>query len=99
MRSIMSSRSSLVFLRPNVLFEPVVNHWYASSFLISPVTAAMYLANVQVKIMESFLLSPQTHLAASQNPAMIGGPFIHYGPERVSEIRQLLERSKTDEGD
>lgn len=80
-----------VYLKPNVLFEPLFNQWYAWSYLIPPETAAMYVANSHVKTMQSFVANPQVHVAALKNPAMIGGPFIDYGSDRVAEIRALLE--------
>lgn len=80
-----------VYLKPNVLFEPLFNQWYAWTYLIPPETAAMYIANSHVKTMQSFVANPQVHAAALRNPAMIGGPFIDYGADRVGEIRALLE--------
>jgi L-ascorbate metabolism protein UlaG (beta-lactamase superfamily) len=82
-----------VYLKPNVLVEPLCHQWYAWSCLISPATAAMYVANSHVKTMKSFLASPQVHAAALKNPAMVGGPFISYQPERARDIRALLDRT------
>src|SRR4026208_1226935 len=82
-----------VYLRPNVLIEPLYNQWYAWPNLISPATAAMYVANQHMKIMQSFVSAPQVHVSALKNPAMLGGPFINYGAQKVPEIKQLLERT------
>lgn len=81
-----------VYLKPNVLVEPLVNHWYAWSYLISPATAAMYIANSHVKIMQSFAAMPQIHIIALKNPAMMGGPFINYDASRVGDIKKLVDR-------
>lgn len=80
-----------LYLRQNVLVEPLFNQWYAWSYLISPATAAMFVVNSHLKIMQSFVNAPQVHVMAQKNPAMRGGPFINYGPDRVGDIRKLLE--------
>jgi L-ascorbate metabolism protein UlaG (beta-lactamase superfamily) len=85
--------SEKLYLRQNVLAEPLFNQWYAWSYLISPATAAMYVANLHLKIMESFVSAPQAHVAALKNPAMLGGPFLNYGPDRVADVRVLMEKT------
>ena len=82
-----------VYLKPNVLAEPLFNQWYAWSCLISPATAAMFIANSHLKIMQSFVNTPQIHVAALKNPAMRGGPFINYDASRTAEVKELLERT------
>ncbi|MEM9004409.1 MAG: MBL fold metallo-hydrolase [Cyanobacteria bacterium P01_F01_bin.86] len=86
-----------VYLKPNAIAEPLINQWYAWSYLIPPATAAMYMANSHIKIMESFVEDPKVHQMALQNPAMIGGPFIDYDPSRVSEIADLLNLTKIEQ--
>ena len=85
--------SPKVYLKQNVLVEPLINQWYAWSGLIPPVTAAMFVANSHLKIMRSFVAAPQTHVAALKNPAMRGGPFISYGAGMVGEIKTLMEKT------
>ena len=80
-----------LYLRQNVLAEPLINRWYAWSYLIAPATAAMYIANSHLMIMRSFVSNPQVHISALNNPAMAGGPFINYPASRVDEIRSLME--------
>ena len=82
-----------VYLKQNVLAEPLFNQWYAWSCLISPATAAMFIANSHVKIMQSFVTTPQIHVAALKNPAMRGGPFINYDASRTTEVKELLDRT------
>ncbi|HEY0170025.1 MAG TPA: MBL fold metallo-hydrolase [Pyrinomonadaceae bacterium] len=82
-----------VYLRGDVLAEPLFNHWYAWSSLISPASSAMFVANSHVKIMQSFVAAPQVHAAANKNPAMRGGPFIDYDPGRVKDIQSLLDQT------
>jgi L-ascorbate metabolism protein UlaG (beta-lactamase superfamily) len=86
--------SRSVYLKPNVLAEPLFNQWYAWPYLIPPVCAAMYTANAHLKMMESFAAAPQVHAAALKNPAMLGGPFINHGAHKVGEIRELIQRTK-----
>jgi L-ascorbate metabolism protein UlaG (beta-lactamase superfamily) len=82
-----------VYLKPNVLIEPLYNQWYAWPNLIPPATAAMYVANQHLKIMQSFVSAPQVHVSALKNPAMLGGPFLHYDASRAPAVRELMERT------
>ncbi len=79
-----------VFLKPNVVIEPLIDRWYAWPHLISPATAAMNLWGRHLKIMNSYIQAPHIHAAAVKNAKMLGGPFMDYGRNRVPEIRQLL---------
>ena len=87
-----------LYLRQNVQVEPLIESWYAWSHLISPATAAMNIVDRHLKIMQSYVQSPQVHAAAVKNPAMLGGPFIDYDGKRVDEIQALLEKTKRDQG-
>jgi L-ascorbate metabolism protein UlaG (beta-lactamase superfamily) len=85
-----------LYLKPNVVVEPLVDHWYAWSHLIPPATAAMNIVGRHLKIMESYVKAPQAHSAAVKNPAMLGGPFIDYKVPRVAEIQALIDGTKRD---
>jgi len=87
-----------LYLKPNVVVEPLVDQWYAWAHLIPPVTAAMNIVGRHLKIMESYVKAPQVHAAAVKNPAMLGGPFIDYKQPRVAEIQALIDRTKRDRG-
>jgi L-ascorbate metabolism protein UlaG (beta-lactamase superfamily) len=82
-----------LYLRQNILVEPLFNQWYAWSYLIAPATAAMYVENWHLQILRSFIATPQIHISAQKNPAMKGGPFIDYPVERIGEIKDLLEKT------
>lgn len=84
-----------MYLRPDAVPEPLIDRWCAWVQLISPVTAALNVTKRHIPIMESFLVSPALHMAAAKNPELQGGPFIHYGPGQVGEIRSLVEETKT----
>jgi L-ascorbate metabolism protein UlaG (beta-lactamase superfamily) len=88
-------RNELLYLKQNVLVEPLFNQWYAWPYLISPATAAMYIVN-HLKIMQSFVAAPQIHVAALKNPAMRGGPFINYDASKAPGIKALIEKTKAD---
>jgi len=82
-----------LYLKQNVAMEPLYNQWYAWYYLITPATAPLYVANLHVKIMQSFVANPAIHVAALKNPALAGGPYLNYGVERAPEVKLLLERT------
>ena len=82
-----------MYLKGNVMIEPLFNHWYAWSYLISPATAPMYVANLHLNLMESFIIAPQVHVQALKNPANLGGPFIDYDASRIPQIKALREKT------
>jgi Predicted Zn-dependent hydrolases of the beta-lactamase fold len=86
-----------VYLKANVIAEPLVNSWYAWPYLIPPHTAAMYMANWHMKIMESFVSNPQVHVSALKRPEMIGGPFMDCPPNRIPAVTELIRRLKKDQ--
>lgn len=86
-----------VYLRQNVVAEPLINQWYAWSYLVSPATAPLYVANLHLKIMESFVAAPRVHASAYKNPEMVGGPFINYDASKVSVIKELLETTRKEQ--
>ncbi|MGB7925170.1 MAG: MBL fold metallo-hydrolase [Pyrinomonadaceae bacterium] len=86
-------KNGAVYLKRNLMVEPLVNQWYAWSYLIAPATAAMFIANSHLKIMQSFINAPQVHITALRNPAMRGGPFINYGADKVPSIKALTEKT------
>ena len=88
-----------VYLKQNALAEPLFNQWYAWPYLIPPHTAAMYIANWHLTIMKSFVKSPQIHVAAVKDPAMIGGPFMNCDPGRTDSVNALMEKTLKGQGD
>src|SRR5688572_16208998 len=82
-----------LYLKPNVVIEPLYDRWYAWSHLISPATAAMNVAGRHLKIMNSYIQAPQIHAAAVKNVKMKGGPFMDYNGGRVEEVRQLRDKT------
>lgn len=84
------------FLRPDVIIEPLVDGFYAWLQAFAPVQAAMNLRFLQVPLLESYLQSPQVHIAASRNPALRGGFFVNIEQERSGEVSALLAAVRRD---
>lgn len=87
-------KNEKLYLRQNIQVEPLIDHWYAWPHLIPPATTARNITERHLKIMDSYVSSPQIHANAVKNPKMMGGPFIDYGGKRVDEIRALRDRIK-----
>ncbi len=85
------------YLKPDAIAEPLINQWYAWSYLIPPATAARYLTQSQLKVMQSFVDAPEVHEKTLQDPAMMGGPFIQHPASRAGEVRSLLEKTKQEQ--
>src|SRR4051794_35335703 len=82
-----------IYLKPNVVLEPLVDKWYAWSHLVSPATAAMNIVWRHLTIIESYLLAPSIHANACLNPKMKGGPFMDFGGGRIEEVKALEQES------
>lgn len=82
------------YLKPNAVLQPLFDRWNAWAHLISPATAAMNVLSRHIKIMKSYIQSPQIHSAAVKNPKMLGGPFMDYPTNRVNEIQNLLSETE-----
>jgi L-ascorbate metabolism protein UlaG (beta-lactamase superfamily) len=85
-----------LYLRQNVVVEPLFDQWYAWTFLIPPATASRNITERHLKIIDSYISDPDLHASAVRNPKMLGGPFIDYCGQRVDEIRALRDRTISD---
>lgn len=83
-----------LYLRNDVQVEPLVDRWYAWSYLIPPASAARNITERHFRIMDSYIAAPQVHANAVRNPKMLGGPFIDYDGKRVDEIRELRHKTE-----
>ncbi|MGB3183714.1 MAG: MBL fold metallo-hydrolase [Cyclobacteriaceae bacterium] len=88
-----------VYLKPNVVFEPLVDRWYAWSHLISPATAALNITGRHLKIINSYIQAPQIHAAACKNPKMLGGPFMDFQGKRVDDVKELRDQTNDKQAD
>ena len=82
------------YLLPNVVVEPLVHHWYAWSHLIPPATFARNETERHLRIMESFLRSPEAHAAAVKNPKLLGGPFMDLPAGSVEAVERLADETR-----
>jgi L-ascorbate metabolism protein UlaG (beta-lactamase superfamily) len=80
-----------VFLRTDVQAEPLIGHWYAWLMMMHPVQRALLGARSQVRMMESYLRSPDAHLAAANDPGTRGGPYLDIPPGRADDVRSLRD--------
>jgi L-ascorbate metabolism protein UlaG (beta-lactamase superfamily) len=85
-----------LYLRPNIVMEPLIDQWYSWAHLIPPATAARNIAERHLRIMDSYISAPGAHAAAVKNPKLLGGPFMDYDGERTEEIKTLRDRTRRD---
>jgi len=83
----------LVYLREDVQAEPLVNQWYVCLPMIAPIPAALNVKRSHIKIMESYIESPEEHIILSKEKGLVGGPFINYPENRVEEVQELLDKT------
>jgi L-ascorbate metabolism protein UlaG (beta-lactamase superfamily) len=88
-----------MFLRPDVIIEPLADGFYAWLHTLAPVQAAMNLAYLQVPLLESYLQSPKVHINASNNPELRGGFFVNIEQSRSGEVADLLQSIKQNRAD
>ncbi len=80
-----------IFLREDVYFEPLFNHWYAWPYLIPPVTAARHVVNTHRRIMSSFVNNAHLHMLATLEKDLAGGEYLNCAPEDVPKIQRLIQ--------
>jgi len=88
--------NELLYLKPNVVVEPLVDSWYAWAHLIPPATAARNITQRHLRIMDSYTSSPEAHAAAVKNPKLLGGPFMDLEGNQAEAVSQLRERTRHD---
>ncbi|ACS86833.1 MBL fold metallo-hydrolase [Musicola paradisiaca] len=81
-----------LYLKSNVIAEPLWNQWYAWTFLIQPVTAA-FLNEHHLRILESYVEAPDLHAMAAKKSALRGGAFLENTGE-VAAVQALIEQTK-----
>ncbi len=91
----MPGTSDEAFLKPDVKIELLAGRWFVWPHLISPVQHAMNIAFRHLPMMQSFVATPQVHIAAAKDPNMLGGPFLDLPASAVPEIRALIQQTTT----
>src|SRR6266436_2262177 len=86
------NRSSY-YLKQNVVAEPLVDSWYAWAHLMPPTTLSRNITERHLKIMDSYIESPETHEAAVKDPRLLGGPFMDLKPRQQQAVEKLRERT------
>jgi L-ascorbate metabolism protein UlaG (beta-lactamase superfamily) len=89
---------SSYYLKPNIVAEPLVDGWYAWAHLIPPATLSRNITERHLKIIESYIESPETHEAAVKDPRLLGGPFMDLEQRRVQDVKNLRERTLHERG-
>ncbi|NQY35539.1 MAG: MBL fold metallo-hydrolase [Alteromonadaceae bacterium] len=84
------------YLKEEVYFEPLFNHWYAWSYLLPPVTAARYMLNTHRRIMMSFVNNYELHISAANESVVTGGDFLHCTEDQVDDIQTLINLIDTE---
>lgn len=82
------------YLKPNIKMEPLIWQWYAWPHLIAPQTAACNIVGRHLKIMESYILAPDLHIKASNNPKLLGGPYLNVEVEKAPKVEDLIKNKK-----
>ena len=85
-----------MYLKQHIAIEPLFCGWYLWSYLIPPHTAGLFLKNRYLKNMQSFLMSPDLHRTASQDPKLIGGQFMNVSDEHIKTIEKMLAETSLD---
>ena len=75
--------------------ELLVARWFAWPHLIAPVQHAMNIAFRHLPLMQSFVATPQVHIAAANDPSMLGGPFLDLPESAVPDIKALVQQTTT----
>ena len=87
---------TLHYLKPTIKAEPLIWQWYAWPHLIPPINAGCNIVERHLRIMQSYVQSPQIHSQAVKDPKMLGGPFIDLDGQKVDEITDLINQTKKD---
>jgi len=78
------------YLKEDVYFEPLFNHWYAWPYLIQPATAARHTVHTHRRIMKSFVNNAQMHILANRESDLAGSEYLNCQEDQVSSIKDLV---------
>ncbi len=81
-------------LKNSVRLIPLVNSWFATPSLVSPLTFGLVTKFSHLFLLDSFLEAPQDHLSYARNPAFLGGPFVNYEglPQDIAHFADQTRR-------
>jgi len=76
-----------------VKLEPLVGRWYAWSHLLAPAQYAMNVAYRHLPLLQSFVMNPSVHLAATRDPKLFGGPFVNLAAGDLGRVKALIDKT------
>jgi len=79
------------YLKDDVYFEPLFNHWYVWPYLIPPVTSSRYVVKTHRRIMSSFINNYALHIMAVKEKGMAGAEFLDCTEEQLPMIEGLIK--------
>ncbi|BCE03392.1 MBL fold metallo-hydrolase [Marinicellulosiphila megalodicopiae] len=82
--------NQMMYLKEDVYFEPLFNHWYAWPYLMPPASAARHVVNTHRRVMLSFINNYKLHIMASKEAVLAGGEFLNCKEEQVDDIKALV---------
>ena len=88
------SNEQVYHLGLSTVAEPLVNRWVAWSHVLAPVAGSLHLQHYQLRLMQSYLDYPQTHVEMCKNPKLRSGPFMDIPAERAGEVSALMASTK-----
>lgn len=80
------------YLSQDIFIEPLVRRWYAHPYLLCPTTLPLVLRD-KIRLMNSFISSPELHEMALASGTDISGMFLNTKTENMTEITHLLENT------
>lgn len=88
------AESQLYYLKDHVKFEPTIFYWPAWPQTVAPSNAGLHLKNRYLKIMESYLETPEIHYDAARDTSLLGGPFLNVHPDQKESVLNAYETIK-----
>lgn len=95
----MTTGDELVYLKPEVKLDALICRWTAWGQLIAPAQRAFNLAYRYLPILRSFVANPSVHLAASRDPALVGGNFADLAIEDKPLVESLIRATQAECGE
>jgi L-ascorbate metabolism protein UlaG (beta-lactamase superfamily) len=81
-----------LYLKPSVKIEPLICGWLVWPHLLAPVQSALNMSFRYLPLLRSFVSNHQVHLAATRDPTLFGGPFVHLSSKDVPAVKDLIGR-------
>lgn len=87
--------SAKVYLKRSTRLEPLACRWWAWSHLVAPAQQAMNITFRQIPLLRSFIEDYAIHALTSEDPKLLGGPYVHLKADDLSAVRTLLDSTET----